>query len=467
MIDLTSAGMFAGFGAIGLMWSQVKQFLSRVTSLLIVSVELNGQAETAFMAYAWNNMRCSRFGDRRFTSGDIFIRPKDRQGIIGFEMVGKSVTFFHGIKPIFVAATQNKNDEFNGSVKISFFRGTFDIEKLVADSMSQFDESHHSTSSNKKRYHIRKFFGSKPVQSNGIASPKGEAPAEGEKAISDATRAEFRPVGWDRKDLGAPIADVPFKNLSYAPHVKEFQAEIGRWKNSEKWFKEKGLSWRMGAGIFGPPGTGKTSFVRAVGQDLDMPIHVYDLTTMDNEELCRFWANSLAQAPCIVLFEDIDRIFDKDKSIKQSKGKSLTLDCLLNCIAGVEQANGILVFVTANDLSKIDPALGIPDQDGKSTRPGRLDAGIYFGPLLAADREAVANRILSDYPEFIDKIVKDGDGETGAQFEARCMKLALKTFWGKPKLFVQEEFDISKSTRAELLGTSKTMDELRREDATG
>ena len=44
-------------------------------------------------------------------------------------------------------------------------------------------------------------------------------------------------------------------------------------------------------------------------------------------------------------------------------------------------------------------------------------------------REKVANKILSDYPEVIEKTIEEGVGETGAQFTKRCISLALSLYW--------------------------------------
>jgi SpoVK/Ycf46/Vps4 family AAA+-type ATPase len=112
----------------------------------------------------------------------------------------------------------------------------------------------------------------------------------------------------------------------------------------------------------------------------------------------------------------------------------LTLDCLLNCISGVQPSNGVLVLVTANDFTKLDPALGVRDHTGKSTRPGRLDACVHIGNLTKEGRYKIAKRILSDVPELVDRTVIEGEGETGAQFESRCSKLALDKYWGRLKM---------------------------------
>jgi SpoVK/Ycf46/Vps4 family AAA+-type ATPase len=207
------------------------------------------------------------------------------------------------------------------------------------------------------------------------------------------------------------------------------------WKNSEKWFKSKHLPYKLGALLTGKPGTGKSSFVKAMAQEVDLPIEIFDLTTFTNEDMIRYWGQLKERAPVAALFEDIDRLFDEKGRLLQNQekygGPSLTLDCLLNCISGVLPSDGILTIATANFPERLDPAL---------TRPGRLDREIVFKDLDGIARRTLAERILSDCPEFIEHCIAEGTGETGAQFTKRCGDLAVKHFWesGKNKTHVSK-----------------------------
>jgi len=409
----------AAFAGVASFWNQLKGFFDRISSLIVVTVDLQHNAGDIFMQYAWKNYKRSSAAQRRFTAYTVFIRPKSRYGMVPFEMSGKSLTFWDGWKPMFVSASTDKDGDFTGSVKVTYIRGMFDTDKLMIAAAEQANDEHHSKAENSSRYTVKKIFGKKKDDDMGYrSSPEGS-----DKQIGVDQNL---PVGYKKDDIGAYTSKIPFSGLSYPKHIKDFEQEIRAWKEEESWYRERGIRWRFGAGLFGPPGTGKTSFVRAIAQDLDMPIHIYDLSTLSNEELTKAWSKSLNATPCVVLFEDLDRVFVKDKNLRgNEKHQSLTMDCLLNCINGVESSDGILIFVTANDPSKLDEALGVPDANGESTRPGRLDRIIIFGPLEEAGRWEVARRILADFPEVISEVVAAGEGEVGAQFENRCTKIAL------------------------------------------
>jgi hypothetical protein len=435
-LELTAA-CTAGIGGVSMFWNNVKSILARAQSLIIVTADLDGYLLQDFMDYAWDNFKCSRFGARKFSNYDQFIKPKNRVGRVSCEVEGKLMTFWDGYKPIFISLSTDANGIHQGSTRLSFIRGTFDLEDLFIKAASRRDHLMHEKHAETSRYYVKKCFGKK---SSTQKSNKGE-PSQDQAELASSSQPStmllgVRPLFWKKEELGIPIQNKPFDNLAYSPNVLEFYDEVKRWKDSKQWFLDKGLPWRFGAGLFGIPGTGKSSLARAIGQSLDLPIHCYDLTTMDNQELTEQWQRSLGESPCIVLFEDVDRVFNKDKSIKTAQDKApLTLDCLLNCISGVQPADGILVIVTANDVTKLDPALGVPDETGKSTRPGRLDRAVYVDILDEAGRYKIANRILSDNLELVDETVRLGKGETGAQFESRCSKLALEHYWGKPKVY--------------------------------
>jgi len=194
--------------------------------------------------------------------------------------------------------------------------------------------------------------------------------------------------------------------------------------------------------LFGRPGTGKTSLARAIAEDLDLPVFVFDLASMSNEDLRTNWSKMLKATPCMAVLEDIDSVFEYRKNICDT-GKlrrSLTFDCLLNCIDGIEKTDGLFVMLTTNNIDKLDPAIGGGTVGGAGTvssRPGRVDRVIECCP---PDREGllkIAKRILSENLELCEEVVTIGEknNETAAQFQERCSRVALNCFWGRDPFF--------------------------------
>jgi SpoVK/Ycf46/Vps4 family AAA+-type ATPase len=101
----------------------------------------------------------------------------------------------------------------------------------------------------------------------------------------------------------------------------------------------------------------------------------------------------------------------------------------LNTICGIDSVDGIFLVVTTNHVNAIDEALGIAGTGQMTTRPGRIDRILEFGPLDEHCRRGVAKRVLRDYPAEIEIAVSQGGGETGAQFQERCARVALARYW--------------------------------------
>jgi SpoVK/Ycf46/Vps4 family AAA+-type ATPase len=118
----------------------------------------------------------------------------------------------------------------------------------------------------------------------------------------------------------------------------------------------------------------------------------------------------------------------------------LNFDTFLNCLDGVQRAEGVFTIITTNQLDKIDPALGQPrkKEDGTiefiSTRPGRVDKAIELTYMELADKKRMAVKILGEYPDAMTKMMQylhthAKEQETPAQFQERCAQIALRYFW--------------------------------------
>lgn len=151
-----------------------------------------------------------------------------------------------------------------------------------------------------------------------------------------------------------------------------------------------------------------------------MPIFVFDISSLSNEEMSRMWREVQESAPCMALFEDVDAVFDGRDNITGESGGGLTFDCFLNCLSGVETADGVFVVVTTNNIEKLDSAL---------TRPGRLDRLIEMPHLPYDCLKQIADRILGEWPEEVEAVMDNHEKLTGAQMTELCVSRALERYW--------------------------------------
>lgn len=96
--------------------------------------------------------------------------------------------------------------------------------------------------------------------------------------------------------------------------------------SSEKAYESLGIPYKLGLLFFGPPGTGKTSLVRALANDYNMSIYLLDLNNSGiNDDNIAEILNSLPDSNKykILLFEDVDAAFI-DKEAMKNGTKTVT-----------------------------------------------------------------------------------------------------------------------------------------------
>jgi chaperone BCS1 len=161
----------------------------------------------------------------------------------------------------------------------------------------------------------------------------------------------------------------PLESLVLADHLLEdMLGDLRDFLGSSKWYTQRGIPYRRGYLLHGPPGTGKTTLVAATAGELKLSVAVLSLSSrsMSDEQL-RALVDALPVAT-ILLIEDVDCVFKEKRGTNDATG--VTLSGLLNALDGVSSREGRLLFLTTNHPEKLDPAL---------IRPGRVDRKVELG----------------------------------------------------------------------------------------
>lgn len=211
-------------------------------------------------------------------------------------------------------------------------------------------------------------------------------------------------LGWER------VASMPKRKIETVVIPKEKKDliidDINHFfqDRTRQLYEDKGINYKRGIILYGPPGCGKTSLISTISYHFGMDVYSISLegSFLGEEGLIR----ALARIPgrSIVLFEDIDVAFPAPRSSKEEgggegedsekekdKGKfnplsglsglssgassksSITMKGFLNAIDGVKSNNnGILFLFTTNHIEKLDEAL---------LRAGRIDLRIELTHL--------------------------------------------------------------------------------------
>ncbi len=201
------------------------------------------------------------------------------------------------------------------------------------------------------------------------AKSLNEQQEEGYTIVYTNWGTEWRPFGNPRRkrNIGSVILDGSISS--------DIVDDFSEWKSSAPWYHDRGIPYRRGYLLHGPPGSGKTSFIVALAGHFDYNICILSLSEdgLTDDRLAQ--AMSMVPPRSIVLLEDVDAAFlSRDMSeyneAHRSNRSSLTFSGLLNTLDGVASSEERIVFMTTNYINRLDPAL---------MRPGRVDVVKYLG----------------------------------------------------------------------------------------
>ena len=224
------------------------------------------------------------------------------------------------------------------------------------------------------------------------------------------------------KDHELDIISVPWESTStfdnsYVPNGAALVEKILFFQNNKPWYAEHGIPYTLGFLLHGPPGCGKTKFIKQLmnltgrhgidiklndKMDLNLLKHIIHDDRITDELI-------IPQDKRILVFEDIDAMGDmvKDRDLvrpaaaapavdppgpspgfkiegsklipivqEQPRVKNNNLSFLLNMIDGLNEGCGRIIIMTTNKPEVLDKAL---------IRPGRIDHSIAFGKCSLQD----------------------------------------------------------------------------------
>ncbi len=451
-------GGAALLGVVAAMWRHLRGIGTRCGRAAIQKVELDRWLGQLVYLYCRDQRPITGWAARSFSSAYVYLRPLRRHEIIASEDASNEpIVFWFGRTPLLLVrqtARQAVGQSSPGDVPVErvddkmflyFIRGTVDIDAVLLASLQRYYDccvgrTHTNGTVTSGRFVVYWLSGDSRSDMNN-ARESGNGP----RAVGCLTN-DHRPVfgidtyweergirylGWHNHQVGPQPAPVggSINTLALTADLLQHIEEVRRWNGSREWFLDRRIPWQFGWLIVGPPGSGKSVLCRSLAQDLDMPIYVFDLSSMSNSDFAASWASAVSNVPCMVLLEDFDVTFCGRENVVASKqgkhgGSYLSFDFLLNKISGVDNSDGVLLCITSNHPETIDPAIAVVDRDVTS-RPGRVDRIIRLGPLDEPCRRKLATIILTDWPDAITEMVASGDGDTGAQFQGRCVQYAL------------------------------------------
>ena len=150
--------------------------------------------------------------------------------------------------------------------------------------------------------------------------------------------------------------------------LEDLLDDLRTFYGSRSWYVQRGIPYRRGYLLHGPPGNGKTTLVLAAAGELNLSVAVLSLSNrLLSDEALRGLVDALPPAT-LLLIEDVDCVFKTERTTTEQTG--VTLSGLLNALDGVSSREGRVLFLTTNHPERLDPAL---------VRPGRVDRKVELG----------------------------------------------------------------------------------------
>lgn len=207
-----------------------------------------------------------------------------------------------------------------------------------------------------------------------------------------------RTSSWEQ--FGEPRRKRPLESVILDKGIKErIVADMKDFLRSERWYYDRGIPYRRGYLLHGPPGSGKSSFIQALAGDLEYNIAILNLSERGLTDDRLNYLLTIIPKRTLVLLEDVDAAFSNRRTQSEAdgyRGANVTFSGLLNALDGVASAEERVLFLTTNHVERLDSAL---------VRPGRVDMTVRLG-------EATRYQASELWDRFYGEVDKDGTNKT-------------------------------------------------------
>ena len=165
--------------------------------------------------------------------------------------------------------------------------------------------------------------------------------------------------------------------------------------------------------LSGPPGTGKTTFAKALGNTLGLPLISTSVARWLERSLLGDVLTAMSatfkyassHAPCILFVDEVDNIGSRGNAYGDFRDDywASLVNRLLELLDGTARTEGVIVLGATNRPEKIDRAL---------LRSGRLEKHIVIHP---PDTKALVNIIAHHLGDELDAVIRGVGTQTGLE----------------------------------------------------
>ncbi|MBA0860710.1 hypothetical protein Goshw_020355 [Gossypium schwendimanii] len=190
-----------------------------------------------------------------------------------------------------------------------------------------------------------------------------------------------------------------FETIAMESDLKnKVKSDLYSFAKAKQYYHRLGRVWKRSYLLYGPSGTGKSSFIAAMANFLSYDVYDLDLSKVSDDSDLKFLLLQTTTKSLVVI-EDLDRYLSEKSTAVSLPGILSFMDGILSSSCGEER---IMVF-TMNRKDHVDPAI---------LRPGRIDVHIHFPLCNFTAFKTLANSYLGlkDHKLFpqVEEIFQNG-----------------------------------------------------------
>lgn len=198
-------------------------------------------------------------------------------------------------------------------------------------------------------------------------------------------------VGPPREVLGRPLQTVYISKVIRQQIVDNISHFLSN--QTFKYYYKHGMPHKLVYLLYGLPGTGKTSLIKAIATHFNLAIMPLKLNSLDEQAL----RHTLSVIPkdSIIVLEDFDSAFTsmndvavKNIDINPHSGSKLAFSAILDLLDGLSSPEKQIIIMTCNNTQIMNSPY---------MRAGRIDKVVSFGPLIT---ETASDMLTDFYPEI-------------------------------------------------------------------